>query len=159
MDSQQVKRELLLSQVLVKVKKLLIDSSTCNQQPPSPRHMHPTGSVVFMAEKTSGCFVCLLAYLWFQLMDVVVFQVCAGILWGCQEDRYRMRTFLLLVSGLNPQLQDTAGRYLSTNSYIRVSWHVYPDNEWVCVYMCGWFILQGACACLFAVNHRLGYQF
>lgn len=95
--------------------------------------MHPTGSVVFMAEKTSGCFVCLLAYLWFQLMDVVVFQVCAGILWGCQEDRYRMRTFLLLVSGLNPQLQDTAGRYLSTNSYIRVSWHVYPDNECVCI--------------------------
>lgn len=43
----------------------------------------------------------------------LVCQVCVAILWACQEGRYRMRTSLLPVSGLNPQLLDMAGRPLT----------------------------------------------
>lgn len=69
----------------------------------------------------------------------VVCQVCVAILWACQEGRYRMRTSLLPVSGLNPQLLDTAGRPPHTHTQPHTT-HILHSAliMYVCVCVCVW---------------------
>ena len=124
-------------------KKLLINNSTCNYSLPSLGKELTLNS--FFIHRLR-CFMSSSPY----TKHVVVSQVCVGILWGCQEGRYRTRTSLHPASGPNPPLLDMAGRSLThTYTLTHVLHCMFTLIMSVCVCVCVWVAYPARCLCLF----------